>query len=89
MIHEHPRCVNHYPLQARGPQYVHSVQAQLGSMPADNEELVYWAVAANIPNRALQPTEQYDIVFGNEERRMSHAARLAHVWHICESSMQQ
>ena len=46
------------------------------------EELVYWALAANIPGRELSTREEYGIVFGTAARRTSHLARIKHVLQV-------
>ena len=48
-----------------------------------SEELVYWALAANIPGRELSTREEYGIVFGTAARRTSHLARIKHVLQVC------
>lgn len=75
------RCI-----QGRGLQYRQYVTSMLGWVPENNEELVYWAVAANVPNTPLSPEEQYDIVFGTEERRVSAQARLHRLLELVTSN---
>ena len=47
-----------------------------------SEELVYWALAANIPGREMSTREEYGIVFGTAARRTSHLARIKHVLQV-------
>ena len=51
-------------------------------MNQPTEELVYWALAANIPGRELSTREEYGIVFGTAARRTSHLARIKHVLQV-------
>lgn len=69
--------------QARGPRYLEAVDSQVGPMPSSPEELIYWALAANIPGREMSTREEYSIVFGTAARRTSHLARIKHVLQIC------
>ena len=48
----------------------------------NSEELVYWALAANIPGREMSTREEYGIVFGTAARRTSHLARIKHVLQV-------
>jgi Lon protease-like protein len=59
----------------RGPPYRSAVEQQLGGMPDEDVPLVYWCIAANMPNLQMKPETQYEFCFGSEISRRSHMRR--------------